>query len=48
MTDFPFLGWVNSVDGDSMRMLSETESDSENDTSNLSVFDQTFSEWEFR
>ncbi len=48
MTDFPLPGWVNSVDGDSTRTLSETESDSENDTSDLSVFDHTFSEWEFR
>ena len=43
MTDFP--GWVNSVDGDSSRTLSKTDSESEND---LSVFDQMFSEWEFR
>ncbi len=48
MTDFPLLGWVNSVDRDSSRTLSETDSESENDLSNLSVFDQTFSEWEFR
>ncbi len=46
MTDFP--GRVNSVDRDSSRTLSKTDSESENDTSNLSVFDQTFSEWEFR
>ncbi len=46
MTDF--LGWVNSVDRDSSRTLSDTDSDSENDMSNLSVFNQMFSEWEFR
>ncbi len=43
-----FSGQVNSVDEDSSRTLSDGDSDSDNDMTNLSVFNQTFSEWEFR
>ncbi len=48
MTDLSFPGQVTSTDCESSRTLSETDSESENDTSDVSVFDQTFSEWEFR
>ena len=48
MTDSTFLGRVNSSASNNSKMMSDSDSESCNDTSDLSVFDQTFSEWEFR
>ncbi len=48
MTDSAFSGWVTSSCSDSLKTMTDSDSDSCNDTSDLSVFDQTFSEWEFK
>ena len=48
MTDFPFPGLVNESLDEKTNASSESESESGNDETDLSVFDQMFSEWEFR
>ncbi len=48
MTDFPFPGLVNQALDVKSKVSSDSESESGNDETDLSVFDQTFSEWEFR
>ena len=48
MTDSSFLGRVSSSLSDNSKTMTDSDSDGSNNTSELSVFDQTFSEWEFR
>ena len=48
MTDSSFPGWVTSSVSENFKTMSDSDSDGSIDTSELSVFDQTFSEWEFR
>ncbi len=48
MTDSAFPGRVSASFSDSSKMMTDSDSDGCNDTSESSVFDQTFSEWEFK
>ncbi len=47
MTDSVFPGRVTSSFSDKLKTMTDSDSDSCDDSSDLSVFDQTFSEWEF-